>query len=356
MPCGCGTHNDPLLWLIEAAIIDMNPSKLARKLMAGENGYSIDDDPFIRVELLLAATLATSYGANAAQATQLIKDALHTTPLDRSRVDDALKEANKLLSNAIDETTLLKIGRYVDELISSGAKDAEEAAPAPEPPPAPPKPDEPVGARDNTSKVVLGLLAGSAVLSMLAGQDTVIEADPEVQDIFLGMVASSKYYTNNHFNENIMPELQDRIDELISTGDEAGIADIIEGLGDRLASVPYWRVVANAAASRAYHYGLLKGGDLLGATAYEVVALLDERTSAICNYLNGMQFPISDALDQADEIANADPQDLPDISPWLPSSEVIGASVDELMAKGIFQPPYHANCRSTMKLVYDSSD
>jgi hypothetical protein len=342
----------PALWLVEAALLEMNPSVTARKLMATETGYTIEDDPFIKVELMLAATLSTAYGAKAAEAEQLIKDALRHKPLDRSRVDDALTQANVLLGNVIDEQTLVRIDQYVDQLITDGARDAVKA----EDTPPPPKPDTiPTTEEENHQNLLLlGLLAGAALTHPVA-KGTILEGNPDTTKVFLGMTAATKYYTNNHFNTVILPELERRVDDLFNseTLDQPQIDDVIDYIGDRLQSVPYWRVVANAAASRGYHYGAMKAGELLGVTSYRIQAVLDERTSAICQYMDGKEFDLSDAVDLLEEAAFGSPDDVKNITPWLKLSQVVGQDADQLRDLGFMVPPFHPNCRSTIVFNYD---
>lgn len=356
--CTCQKCADdiPALWLIEAALLEINPTVQARKLMATQSGYSIDDDPFIRVELMLAATLATTFGAVSEEVERLLKDALRYEPLDRRRVDEALEQANILLGNVIDDNTLERIQRYVDELISDGARDAVKARENEDLPPVSEILLNPIPTTEeerNLNLIIAGLFTAGILLTKPLAKGTVLENVPSIQTVYTGMVASTKYYTNNHFNTVIMPELQKRIDELFSTTTtQPDPTDLIEYLGKRLKSVPYWRVVANAAASRAYHYGAMKAGELLGVRSYTIQAVLDERTSDICNYMDGKEFWLSDAVRLLEKAAVASIDDMKVLTPWLRYKDINGLNSAQLRDLGFMIPPFHGNCRSTIVFNY----
>jgi hypothetical protein len=345
---GCSPVN-PALWLIEAALLEVDPS-LRQKLMATETGYSIDDDPFIKVELLLAGVMATSFGVAAAQAEDIIKTALHTKPLDRRRVADALDQANELLGDVIDEQTELRIEQYVDKLITDGANDAADVPRVAKPEPTPdPIPADPITGH-HINALLAGLFVGFLARPRNIAKGTVLEGSPSTQLVYQGIVASAKYYTNNHFNTVIMPEIQRRVDILFADPlAQPDPTDLIAFLGRRLRSVPYWRVVANAAASRAYHYGAMKAGEILGVRAYALQAVLDERTSEICRELDGRVFWLADAVRLLERAAVASVEEIKQIMPWPRS--VTGLTTEQLRDTGCMVPPFHGNCRTTIIFI-----
>lgn len=174
------------------------------------------------------------------------------------------------------------------------------------------------------------------------------------QRIIDGMVRSAKYYTNEYFNRQVMPALITSVEKALS-GDQAGAKAgymMVRGVLDtRLKSVPYWHTVASAAASRSYHYGMLRAGDALGKTTYRFVAVMDERTTEICRSLHLKEWAIYDAIDLIERIAAAeDPEEVKTISPWLKPADIAGKNDREIRDMGIFVPPLHAKCRSTIEV------
>ncbi|AHC30436.1 phage head morphogenesis protein [Rhizobium phage vB_RleS_L338C] len=123
-------------------------------------------------------------------------------------------------------------------------------------------------------------------------------------------------------------------------------------LHTRLKTVPYWRVVANAAASRAYHYGVLKSGQSAGRRYYEFSAILDAKTSETCWALNGMQWPVADAIALMERIAAAEPEEVKTLAPWInyKTLEPMLSNPFAMQSLGVIIPPVHGNCRSTIIL------
>ncbi|QIG76080.1 head morphogenesis protein [Rhizobium phage RHph_I4] len=169
-----------------------------------------------------------------------------------------------------------------------------------------------------------------------------------------GMLAASKYYSNAFFNAQVMPALVRAIQlGAGTTGDNLIWSTIKDVLNKRLKTVPYWRVVANAAASRAYHYGILKSGQAAGRRFFQYHAVLDAKTSTVCWSLHGTQWPVADAISLIERIASAQPEEVKTLAPWLKESDIeqLLQSPMGLRALNIVVPPVHGNCRSTIILV-----
>jgi hypothetical protein len=103
------------------------------------------------------------------------------------------------------------------------------------------------------------------------------------------------------------------------------------------------------AASRGYHYGLLKSYQQLQNTAYRIVAIIDGHTSSVCRAMNGREFLVTDAVNRMESIADdPDPQAAKNRSPWLKLADVEGKTSAELAAMGFTVPPFHGRCRTTV--------
>lgn len=180
---------------------------------------------------------------------------------------------------------------------------------------------------------------------------------PTVQKVRDGIVRATAYYTNRFFNTFVVPAIQDEIDKIFDETNPTDVPDmssIRDVLDSRLKSVPYWRVVANAAASRGFHYGMVKAGRLKGATQYEIVAVLDDKTSKVCEFLDGKRFWLADAISLLEkaELSN-DPDAVRRIMPWPQLSTISNLDAAGLRDAGCIIPPFHGNCRTTIKLVWD---
>lgn len=207
--------------------------------------------------------------------------------------------------------------------------------------------------KDTQSKVSEALDGAITAGSALAGDAKIAGELFRAKEILNDMVTATKYFTNNYFNRMVVPQLQAIVHEALLTGqlDSTTYQAIRTAMSDRLKSVPYWRVVANAAASRGYHYGAIRAGQSIGRRGYEIVAVLDAKTSAICRTMNGKQFWVADASLQVSRAAEALDEDIKHVAPWLTPEDIDGLSNDELRSMGFIIPPFHGNCRSTIKFV-----
>lgn len=168
-----------------------------------------------------------------------------------------------------------------------------------------------------------------------------------------GMVASTKYYTNTYFNRVVLPSMVGDIERKLATGegfDEKFFRTLRDSMDRRLKSVPHWKLVGNQAASRAYHYGLARGGMLDGYTGYTLKATVDDRTTDVCLSLNGKSFWLADAVERVERVATMLPSRIKQDAPWLTLPDVEGKDTAELQKSDILVPPFHGNCRTTMVL------
>lgn len=199
------------------------------------------------------------------------------------------------------------------------------------------------------------LLSGAALVGAQEVGFAPLLSDLDRLRIVSGMVASARYSTNNYFNTQVMPALVDAVHAAVLSGragDGEQLRAIKAMLDRRLRSVPYWNLVANAASSRAYHYGFLKVAQAAGVTTIRYSATIDSLTSDMCIMLNGTTWRVGDLVLLADRITLArDVEDVKTITPWLKADDVRDFTPDQLLAAGVAIPPVHGNCRS--RLVID---
>jgi len=93
---------------------------------------------------------------------------------------------------------------------------------------------------------------------------------------------------------------------------------------------------------------------------YVIVNPLDNRTSEICQHMNGKTFELKNAVDHIEKLSGADsPEFVRANHPWLsygklikisPTSGYVSRSADssKLAKAGLSVPPYHFKCRSTI--------
>lgn len=138
----------------------------------------------------------------------------------------------------------------------------------------------------------------------------------------------------------------------------------------------YWDVIGTAFANRARTTTQLNAYAEAGVQTYRFVAVMDDRTTEICRFLNDRVFRVSAALSRlrrAEELT--DPDQIRNTLPWVSTrvdetgqrglyfdrdgrshrvATINGnefsedLSDDELEAAGVAVPPLHVRCRSTI--------
>lgn len=303
-------------WLAQSAAVPIQRAAAYRVLREDKGGESGGED-FLAEELHIAAAL----GAAVAQAGEGVAPAIAAAIASGTsieRVTDAVEQAQAVMSQVFE---------------TSGVE--------PE-------------VRSNIRRVLRTGGSAAAGGGGGAGAANILDDFPRFGDILDGMVRSAKYYTNNYFNTQVVPALYRDVERVITSTDavtDASWTAVREALAARLKSVPYWRVVANAAASRAYHYGVVKGGELGGYRAYQIVAVVDEKTSDICLYMNGKTFWLADASAHMERVAAAEGDEIKQVAPWLKLSAIEELDAAGLRDAGFLVPPFHGSCRTTVRLL-----
>jgi hypothetical protein len=305
--CGCcgGDALGQLLFEIEFYLAERS----AGRVNSVRPVYKADDadPPYVEDEAEITRILAEDADDAASAAERPILDALDNDHIDEDRVLDAAKQAESIWEN------------------TSFSASTEGA---------------------------LTVAVGAAIDRGIRIAEATRIGDADWFRILSGMVSSSKYYSNTYFTTQVMPDLVDAVRQAILMGERNTAMDAIRGLLDRrLRSVPYWNVVANAAANRSYHYGLVKAGYANGRTGVMFRALMDAKTSELCAGLNGTTWSIVSAIDLLDRIATATVAEIKDIAPWKKWDDVREFTPEQLYAAGVMVPPLHGRCRSQLVLV-----
>ena len=201
----------------------------------------------------------------------------------------------------------------------------------------------------------LAVIVNNTILrgSTVSGAGDIINIAHRKDIIRDKVVASTKYYSNRYFNDQVIPAVMKNVDKILKNKEfdsRLAFNEIRKMLEDRYKSVPYWHLVANQAVSRGYHYGFLKGGQYAGKTIVRYVSVIDNRTTDLCRNLNGKEWYLADALVTAERRALAEGDELKNINPWMEWEDVKHLEDRDLLAMGVVVPPNHARCRSTLDL------
>jgi SPP1 gp7 family putative phage head morphogenesis protein len=108
----------------------------------------------------------------------------------------------------------------------------------------------------------------------------------------------------------------------------------------------YFEDLADYSGSKIRELGKVSGFEKAGIEYYQIQAIIDDRTSEICLFMNDKIFPVSDATAYRDTLLGMDnPEDIKDFAPWLGPDEVADLDASDL-PPGLSLPPYHNRCRT----------
>lgn len=283
-------------------------SVLDLRKVAAEQNEEQGGEEFLPEELIIAALIGAAFSGNgkdpAKELLKIVKEG------GASQIDEAIAAVDQDFSNVFSAKTQKDVTAQLMKLLRKGSAYAGDAG------------------------TITGLLDTKSILS--------------------DMVESTKYFTNHYFNDHVVPELLKSVEKILQEGgnvDAEAYKAVREVMENRLKSVPYWRLVANASASRGFHYGAVKAGLVNGVQAYKIVAVLDAKTSEICKHMNGKEFWLADADLQVTRAALAKGDEIKYVAPWLREAEIVGKDANELRSAGFIMPPFHGNCRSTIRFI-----
>lgn|GEM_PF-4024866 len=142
-------------------------------------------------------------------------------------------------------------------------------------------------------------------------------------------------------------------------GAKAAARQIYEKLNG-VVNTEFWKYerVARTSANRVRNWSRVFAFHENNVATVRFVAVMDERTSEVCDTMNGEVFEVSWIVEHLEKVMESGEEALPDISPFPESVDALlnpeGITKDaiDLAGEGYAAPPLHPHCRSV--LVVDS--
>lgn len=95
----------------------------------------------------------------------------------------------------------------------------------------------------------------------------------------------------------------------------------------------------------------------VGVKQFQVLALIDNKTSSICRKMNGKIFSVPASRARIVKVSKSKPSSVPKVTPFVSSvfkdlDELDNLTGEDLLSThGIFAPPYHGNCRTQILAI-----
>lgn len=169
-----------------------------------------------------------------------------------------------------------------------------------------------------------------------------------------------QFWIGESYTESLNETLSKAAAEVMKAGlgrDEAG--KYFESiLGDEFEKTnSYWELLSDHIVTRAREFGRTSSYEKAGIEYLKIVAVIDERTSAICKFLNGKIIKVSKVVEQRNKLLKAETiEQVKKLAPWYTDKQVAAfgnkyAKANEA-PKDIGLPPYHGRCRTTTVIAY----
>jgi len=172
-----------------------------------------------------------------------------------------------------------------------------------------------------------------------------IEYFNQSQNLFL-----SKFITDGDTRERILNQIgADYIEGILPLGNTALAEEFAEDFAD-LIVLEGWKVrrIIDTTVNKVRNYANINYIDQSEVTNYEIVELLDNRTCAWCQHMDGKKFSIVSAKNKIDKEIGAGAGGVGITSPFATSVKIedfITKDVDSLAADGHVVPTFHPHCR-----------
>lgn len=141
----------------------------------------------------------------------------------------------------------------------------------------------------------------------------------------------------------------------IPLGQTAGQKAFIENMANTL-NIEQFKIerIVRTTTNKLRSYASVNYMHQVGVNKFQVLALIDNKTSDICRKMNGKEFSVPASRARIVQVSKSEPSSVPRVTPFVSSifktdeldqlDDLTGA--DLLSEHGIFAPPYHGNCRT----------
>ena len=188
--------------------------------------------------------------------------------------------------------------------------------------------------------------------------------DREALDVLRGQTL---FWVKNAFNRQLQDEMVKALDDFFAQGKTrielaARLEAFMTGKEPKMRS--YWDLLADHNATRIGEIGHVSGYERAGVEYAEIVAVLDDRTSAICRHLHGRLVPMGALSAQKGKLLAAaqalDTEAAKKAQPMLSGASaatvLLEPRTSKIIAQGIGMPPYHFRCRTTTVAHFEPAD
>jgi SPP1 gp7 family putative phage head morphogenesis protein len=192
-------------------------------------------------------------------------------------------------------------------------------------------------------------------------------------------IAATNAYGNN-YSQSVVDAISEVVGQVGLSNAEAGILlqrELSKSLGLTVKEVgqlapqgqggsakSYFQGLARTTTNRSQNFSRVNLMSQAEITDYEIVAIIDKRTSDICLQMDGRRFSVKDGMAHIDSVLGAKtPSGLRQVAGWRDSLKELGiknplsgktsSKISAILSgNGMALPPYHFRCRTQVRPVF----
>ena len=166
------------------------------------------------------------------------------------------------------------------------------------------------------------------------------------------------FWILNYYSDHLQTEIDDILKGYYNEGKliREVASDFATSFSDKSnRGFAYFEGLAEHTTYRVNELGKVSGFEKAEIEYYEIKAIIDDRTSDVCRYMDGVIFPVSEAIKFRDTVLKLkSPEEIKNFAPWRSASELLDFKKDGFPT-GMAMPPYHWRCR-TIIIAYFGGD
>jgi len=197
--------------------------------------------------------------------------------------------------------------------------------------------------------------AANLIGKQQAGVDIEIAFGFEDRRAINAVTENSTFWIGNHYDRDVQGRVRKVAEDLLEEGAGAFRTGrrFAEEFGEEFnKSQNYWDLLGTVTTTRSRSFGQLQSLIDAGAEAVEIDAVIDHRTSDICEAADGIVIPIDAIRGQRDSLLEADdPTAWKEIAPWPSDDEAKDWGTEDFIENGVMIPPLHGHCRSGLVIA-----
>lgn len=169
------------------------------------------------------------------------------------------------------------------------------------------------------------------------------------------------FWIGNYYGEQIQTQIKDTLKGYFDSNKTIEeVAVEFSKLFEKYTNngMEYFEGLAEHTSNRIRVIGQVTGMEKAGIEFYQILSIIDARTSEICRFMDGKIFKLSRAIEYRDKILSLkNPKDIKEYSKWISPKELSEIQENKIadpdLPAGLTIPPFHWWCRSTIRAYFE---